>query len=327
MRYLRSFAGAAVSGDLELLEMTSGATPACHVYMEAQVFTPDSRRMVIHQSAHPHGSDPLDPEHRYLCCDLESLERPWELTREVGATALAISPDGEWFYYFVGSLEVDRGVIRLRRVRLDGTGREELFALDHGPSGRFYPLSTISSDGKRLAIATNLAGSGGQSALWCFDLERGTARMLLHGMNFGNLHMQYCRSPEQPHLLMIQQNHGCLYDAAGKELRAYSAALDGGVMRNIPLGATPDDSHTGLGIDLHLLDDRTGEIVGSFPVGRNGDEFCQGHQCWRGQSEFAISSTIRFVSPSSAIHELVECRADSGENHHGAAEASGNEPV
>ena len=40
--------------------------PTSHVYMEAQIFTPDSRRLVLHRPAHAHGSFKEDPEHLSL---------------------------------------------------------------------------------------------------------------------------------------------------------------------------------------------------------------------------------------------------------------------
>ena len=86
---------------LEVIQLTDELIPSSHIYMEAQIFTPDSQRLVLHRSAHPHGSDPTDPEHRYLICDLEDHGRLAPLTTEPGTTAPSISPDGNWLYYFV----------------------------------------------------------------------------------------------------------------------------------------------------------------------------------------------------------------------------------
>ncbi len=49
---------------VEVVQLTTEDAPSCHVYMEAQVFTPDSKRLVLHRSAHAHGSDKHDPAHR-----------------------------------------------------------------------------------------------------------------------------------------------------------------------------------------------------------------------------------------------------------------------
>lgn len=65
--------------------------PSCHVYMEAQIFTPDFKRLVLHRSAHAHGSDKEDPEHKYLLCDIENNCHLSPLTEETGATAPFIS--------------------------------------------------------------------------------------------------------------------------------------------------------------------------------------------------------------------------------------------
>ena len=47
---------------LEVHQLTTEeGVPSSHIYMEAQVFTPDSQRLILHRSAHPHGSDPSDP--------------------------------------------------------------------------------------------------------------------------------------------------------------------------------------------------------------------------------------------------------------------------
>ena len=47
--------------------------PGSHLYMEAQIFTPDSRRLVLHRSATAHGGSKSDPNHQYLRCDLDDV--------------------------------------------------------------------------------------------------------------------------------------------------------------------------------------------------------------------------------------------------------------
>jgi hypothetical protein len=56
---------------MAVFQLTKEALPSSHVYMEAQIFTPDSKLLVLHRSAAPHGGDPKDPEHRYLLCALD----------------------------------------------------------------------------------------------------------------------------------------------------------------------------------------------------------------------------------------------------------------
>ena len=73
---------------LEVFQLTTEVdVSSSHIYMEAQIFTPDSKRFILHRSAHPHGSDPLDPEHKYLICDLENSCELIPITEEIGATA------------------------------------------------------------------------------------------------------------------------------------------------------------------------------------------------------------------------------------------------
>ena len=57
--------------NFEVIQLTDESVPSSHIYMEAQIFTPDSQRLILHRSAHPHGSDPKDPEHQFLICGLE----------------------------------------------------------------------------------------------------------------------------------------------------------------------------------------------------------------------------------------------------------------
>ena len=87
---------------VEVFQLTDDpALPSCHLYMEAQIFTPDSRRFLLHRSAHVHGSDRHDPRHRYQVCDLEHGGALTDLTHETGATAPSITPDGHAVYYFI----------------------------------------------------------------------------------------------------------------------------------------------------------------------------------------------------------------------------------
>src|SRR5688572_10454264 len=57
---------------LEIMQITSDSeVPSTHIYMEAQIFTPDSKRFVLQRSGHAHGSNPKDPKHHFLLCDIE----------------------------------------------------------------------------------------------------------------------------------------------------------------------------------------------------------------------------------------------------------------
>lgn len=280
---------------LEVVQLTTETdVPASHIYMEAQIFTPDSRRFVLHRSAHAHGSDQHDPQHQYLLCDLADGCSLSPLTSEVGATGPSISPDGTHLYYFVNETEVNGGRLTLKRVRLDGTERETLIVVDsvlpgtsYRPS-RIYPLSSISSDGQRMTISCFL-GDGTEAAvtwgLMVFDLAAATVNLIMEGQSWCNMHPQYSRSldPEQSHDILIQENHDNEADAQGQVTRLVG----------------------GLGADIHVIRD-DGTDFRNMPWGRDGNEFCQGHQCWRGRSDRAITSTGTRQPPEA---QLIEGRA------------------
>lgn len=269
--------------NLEVFQLTTESIPSCHVYMEAQIFTPDSRAFLLHRSARPHGSESDDPGHRYLLCDCESGELR-AVTDEVGATSPSVSPDGRYFYYFVtrsGQYSDVLGErIILRRRNLHGGDPVDILVLDgHVPGTRFklsrlYPLSTISSDGKHLAVSGFL-GDGvheaGPWGLWVIDLETGESWMPVIGPTWTNMHPQYCRSrePGANRDILIQENHGSVMQANGDR-------------QGLAAGS--------LGADIHVIRD-DGQHWRSFPWGRARGEQAQGHQCWRGRGHWGISST------------------------------------
>ncbi len=284
-------------GSIEVIQLTTEPeVPASHIYMEAQIFTLDSKRLVVHRSAHAHGSDQHDPEHRYLLCDLEDDCSLSPLTHETGATGPSVSPDGKHLYYFVNETETNGGRLTLRRVTLDGLERETVFVVDSELPGtdfrpsRIYPLSTISSDGRRIAISGFL-GDGtyeeGPYGLMVFDIEEASVELVLHGPTWCNMHPQYCRSTDEEAKrdILVQENHDNRAQADGTSIR-----LDG----NSRALSTPGDDRgghvSGLGADIHVIRD-DGTDFRNMPWGRDGNEFCQGHQCWRGRMQWAITST------------------------------------
>jgi hypothetical protein len=294
---------------LEVIQLTSEPdVPSSHLYMEAQIFTMDSKRFVLHRSATAHGSRASDPEHRYLLCDIDDGNTLHPLTQETGATAATVSPDGSWLYYFVDQTTVGGGRLTLRRVHLDGTGRETLVVIDAPlPGTRYrpshiYPLSTISSDGRRLAVSAFLGDGKAEAApfgLLAFDLERASVRVVLEGPSWCNLHAQYSRAkdPAQSRDILVQENHGNVTTARGETTR-----LTGGA-----------------GADIHVIRD-DGSDFRDMPWGRNGNEQCQGHQCWRGRSAWAITSTSR-RQPSE--DQLIEGRAAPHAGHVGSKTPGG----
>jgi hypothetical protein len=264
--------------DLGIYQLTTEAIPSAHIYMEAQIFTPDSRRLVLHRSANAHGDPWDDAHHQFLLCDLDNAGALSPLTTERAAKAPSLSPDGAWMYYLLDRTFPGGGDFELKRVRLDGTGRETLLTVDGPIPGTtqrvssLYVLSTISPDGKRLATACYLGDGNTPNAPWgalVFDLQKGGVALIELGPTFCNLHPQYCRSldPARAHDLMIQDNHGCDLDAQGKVLKLVS----------------------GDGADIHVIRD-DGTDWRDLPWGRDGDEHCVGHQCWRGRDYAAITS-------------------------------------
>ncbi|NLS78116.1 MAG: hypothetical protein GXY76_12740 [Chloroflexi bacterium] len=279
---------------IEVFQLTTEDIPSSHVYMEAQIFAPDSKRFLLHRSAHAHGSDLHDPEHRYLVCELEEGGALRPLTHETGATAPSVTSDGQWVYYFVNETELNGGRLTLKRVRWDGAERQTIMVVDaplpgtsYRPS-RIYPLSTISSDGQRIALAAFM-GNGQQDdapfGLMVFDIRKAEVRVILEGQTWCNLHPQYTRSrdPERCHDIMVQENHGNHHDAQGRITVLVS----------------------GDGADIHVIRD-DGTDFRDIPWGRDGNESCQGHQCWRGRSDWMITST-HLREPRQA--ELIEAQA------------------
>ena len=144
-------------------------------------------------------------------------------------------------------------------------------------ASRLYPFSTISSDGKRLALSAFL-GDGRTDpppfGLVVFDLEKATVNLILHGPTWCNMHSIYCRStdPDAAHDIMIQENHGCVISQEG-EIKVLVA---------------------GDGADIHVIRD-DGTNFRNLPWGRDASEQCQGHECWHGRSTWGITSTTRGV--------------------------------
>jgi hypothetical protein len=122
-------------------------------------------------------------------------------------------------------------------------------------------------------------------------VNTGAVELILHGPSWCNVHPQYSRSQSASHDLLIQQNHGNTCDAQGQFTRLVG----------------------GNGADIHVIAD-DGTNLRDLPWGRDGNEFCQGHQCWIGISERALTSTGK-REPKAA--ELIEARAVAHVGHNG----------
>ncbi|HCA48297.1 MAG TPA: hypothetical protein DEP45_13375, partial [Armatimonadetes bacterium] len=150
---------------------------------------------------------------------------------------------------------------------------------------RIYPLSTISSDGQRIAMSCFLADGETQEptyGLMVFDIDAGSVALVLHGESWCNIHPQYCRSKdaEAAHDILVQENHGNVHDRQGAVEK-----LTGGD-----------------GAEIHVIRD-DGTNFRAMPWGRDGNEFCQGHQCWRGRSQWGITSTGTKQPPEAQLIE------------------------
>ncbi len=257
---------------LEVVRISDDRGVSCHIYMEAQIFTPDSKRLIFQRSGNPHGSDINDPTHKFVICDIEDRCRLMTLTEEIGATAISISPDGKYAYYFViegfelyGSNPRPKGGrLTLKRVRMDGCERETLMSFDapelRGPAAepfdRVFPRSSISADGKRLAFPHGKEDLGW--GLLIFNLESGQVSLALEGPTWTDMHPQYnpVSDPACIYDILVQHNH---HDGAK------------------------------VNVDVHVVRD-DGANLRTLAWGRNGTEYCQGHQCWRGRTGKAITS-------------------------------------
>jgi len=291
---------------LEVIQLTTESdVPASHLYMEAQIFTMDSKRFVLHRSATAHGSKRGDPKHQFLVCDIDDGCSLRPLTDELNVKAGSVSPNGKHFYYFVDETQIGGGRLTLKRVELDGSDRQTILVIDRplpgtkSPPSRIYPLSTISSDGRRLALSAFLGDGTTENArfgLMVFDLLKAKVHLVIQGPTWCNMHPQFCRStdPDASHDILIQENHGNVCDAQGSVTVLVS----------------------GDGADIHLIRD-DGTNFRNMPWGRDGDEFCQGHQCWRGRSTWAITSTLRPQFHPYTEAQLVEGRAASFTGHVG----------
>jgi hypothetical protein len=126
-----------------------------------------------------------------------------------------------------------------------------------------------------------------------FDLEKAAVQLVICGPTWNNMHPQYSRStdPEASHDILIQESHSYAANARGE------------------ITSRPD----GKGTDIHVIRD-DGTNFRTMPWGRDGNEFCQGHQCWRGRSTWAITSTHTHQPPEG---QLIESRSVADAGHVG----------
>lgn len=266
----------------------------CHIYMEAQIFSPDSKHFIVHSGSTPHGThDPT--KHVYYRCDIDDDFSLHPMTDRLQVTCPAISPDGKFFYYIVTNWQRhDHGApIELRRKNLDGSDDIIITAIPGrlpGSNlllGEVYPLSTISSDGQRLATRIALFSTRTQCwtyALVVFCLDQGDYFISFSDPEYVNAHPQYSRSldPVESHDIMLQHNHAHQHDNKRllDALRAKGASL-------APRAA---------GTDIHVICD-DGTHLRDLPFGRSATEMALGHQCWVGRSNWIIVQCKQWAQP------------------------------
>jgi|BioPla2DNA2_1021312.scaffolds.fasta_scaffold31580_2 hypothetical protein len=266
----------------------------CHIYMEAQIFSPDSKHFIVHSGSTPHGThDPT--KHVYYRCDIDDDFSLHPMTDRLQVTCPAISPDGKFFYYIVTNWQRhDHGApIELRRKNLDGSDDIIITAIPGrlpGSNlllGEVYPLSTISSDGQRLATRIALFSTRTQCwtyALVVFCLDQGDYFISFSDPEYVNAHPQYSRSldPVESHDIMLQHNHAHQHDNKRllDALRAKGVSL-------APRAA---------GTDIHVICD-DGTHLRDLPFGRSATEMALGHQCWVGRSNWIIVQCKQWAQP------------------------------
>lgn len=251
------------AGGLRLVQITTDAElPSINIYPEARVFTPDGRLFVLRRFREGKGELRL--------CDGKDGFSLMRVGDEPGATAPSVSSDGKYLYYIVDGMVSGEGRACLLHLELESMRKEEVLSVDAKEDGwgRIYPLSTISSDGSRLATGVFLR----KRTLWAvlvFSVEKAEFWLPLEGKEICNPHILYNPSLDGEHKreLLVQENHGCEYEGEG---RVTKLSGEGGA-------------------DIHIIRDGGGERM-DLPSGRDGVEFIQGHQLWRGEGGIVLST-------------------------------------
>lgn len=264
-----SFAGPGVPAGLRVVPLTDDPQRASLIYPDEPAFL-TGNRMVFHSSTGP------------AVCRFDEGCRIEPLFEDRWPRHIRVAPDGAAVFAVPRRREPED---RLKIERWDaGSGRmETVFEADGCLAGTNVPLTrfnlaTVSSDGRRLAGSAWLGDGQHADAPFgviVIDLTSGQARVVAEDRDFNNPHLQYCRSrePEASHDLLVQMNHGCHSDAAGKILCALGPPEEGGC-------------------DIHAVRD-DGTAWRDLPWGRDGRESCIGHQVWRGEGRSAATVVLQ----------------------------------
>ena len=277
---------------------TDKSSPSQHVYTEAHVFTPDSKRFVFYRGAN------------LWLCDLADNFSLRQLTDESNVGGPSVTPDGKWLYYFAETASPLKAVL-LKRVSLATFQRETCLRITDRVEGHdrlpymLYDLSSISSDGKRLCIGAYFSDGVAANAPWgllIFDLETPSARALKLGTEFFNPHPQYSRSRDPAHHrdILVQHNQGGATDPTGEWLK-----------RRGPGGCV-----------LHVVRD-DGAHWRHVPVGLAIGEPLNGHEQWRGPFPTVIAATSFWPGMGGRLFEGVPIAVDKEKQHRGLATPRG----
>jgi hypothetical protein len=268
---------------MQVFQIADHPAGTSHIYMEAPIFTPDSKRFIFQCGGHTHpAQDRTNPAHAFLLCDLESGGEIIPLTEGPGNIGPSMSPDGSCVYYLHDKTELEGGRLELRRVMMDGSGSEILCVIDtpmrdtnRWPS-RIYGLTSIRADGRKLVAGAYFGDARWENepfGLICFDLVSGEADVIWVCETLGNPHPQFCRCPDPAAQrdILVQENHGIVTQTDGA-IRGWTGGQGGDK----------------LGGDIHVIRD-DGCDLRTLPWGRDGwRERCAGHQGWRGRSGWVI---------------------------------------
>jgi len=260
---------------IQVWQVTEDPEGASLVYPDVPCFLRDGRSLVFHGPAGP------------MICYIDDHFAFRPVFEDNAHRQIMVSPDGRHGYYAACDHEGD-GSLTLSRVDLETFRREDVFhATGHLPgtsipAHKFGPR-TISSDSHRVASTIFLGDGKTKDAphgIVALDLDRGTACIAAEDRDFGNSHLQYCRSTDEEasHDLLIQMNHGSHSDKTGKHV--------------ISLGPPSEK-----GVDIHVVRD-DGTNWRDLPWGRDGKESCIGHQMWRGRGRSAVTITLQNMDNS-----------------------------
>lgn len=166
---------------LEIFQVTSDPDHDVHcaaMHSSFALFTPDSRRCVLErQNGLGRGSD---WRMEFLLCDMEDGFSLRLLTDEARARGPVLSRDGRVLYYWDDLTGTDKPRLVLKQIDLDTFRRDTLLVIDspvdglgRAPrGGQMYDMSSLRSDGKRLAASCSFFGdSDRQFGTFVVDLE------------------------------------------------------------------------------------------------------------------------------------------------------------